>query len=165
MAQSGSAPNLFFLFAAVVILSLNLAQSQTSIGFEKANYTFAEDNGFHSVHLIKRSNGGPQQRFSIEFQVVPESARLGEPSDGGDFVYSPSGGVVHMRTTQDRGSIQFFLFDDTKPEYNESILLTSSVARGSPSFQCNLDDGCYQSTRIIIVDNDGRLACLTIFNQ
>ena len=157
MAQFGSAPNLFFLFAAVVILSLNLnpAQSQTSIGFEKANYVFAEDNGFHSVSLIKKSDGPSQQRFSIEFHVLTESAQFGEPSDGGDYVYSPSGRVVHM--SQDRRSIQFFLFDDTTPEYNESILLTSSVARGSSSFQCNLDDGCYQSTTIIIVDNDGRL--------
>ena len=154
MAQSGG---VFFLLVGVAILPLNPAHSQISIGFEKANYIFAEDNGFHSVHLIKRSNGGPQQRFSIEFQVVPESARFGEPSDGGDFVYSPSGKVVHMETSQDMVSIVFFVFDDTKPEYNESILLTSSVARGSPSFECSEDDGCFQSTRIIIVDNDGRL--------
>ena len=164
MAQSRSAPNLIFLFAAVVILSLNPARSQTVIGFEKASYIFAEDNGFHSVSLIKKSDGPSQQGFSIEFHVLPESAQLGEPSDGGDFVYSPSGRVVHMEPSQDRGSIDFFIFDDTKPEYNESILLTSSVAHGSPSFQCSEDDGCFQSTRIIFVDNDGRLRCLTKFN-
>jgi len=84
------------LFAAVAIISLNSAQSQTSIGFEKANYMFAEEGDFLSVHLIKRSNGASQQRFSIEFHVLPESAQLGEPSNGGDFIYSPSERVVHM---------------------------------------------------------------------
>jgi len=160
MAQSGSALSHFSLFTAVAILSLNPGQSQISIGFEKANYVFAEDGGFHSVHLIKRCNGASWQRFSIEFHVLPESAQFGKPQDG-DFVYFPSGRIVHMEPTQDRVSIDFLIFDDTKPEYNESILLTFSVARGSPSFECSYDGGCFQSTRIIIVDNDGKLAYLT----
>ena len=68
---------------------------------------FAEEDAFHSIHLIKKPNGASRQKFSIEFHVLPESAQFGEPSNGGDFVHSPSEKVVHMQPSQDRVSIDF----------------------------------------------------------
>ena len=151
MACSVNALIFGLLFAAVTITLLTPALSQISIGFEKENYVYTEANSFHVINLVKRPAGGTSQRFLIGIQVLPESAQL-------DVDLSFSGLAPPLAMDSDKTSLSFYIFDDQKVEYNESILLISSVAHGSPSFECKKEDGCYRYTRITIVDNDGKLA-------
>lgn len=141
------------LFAAVTIALLTPAQSQITIGFEKENYAYNEVTSFHMINLVKKSAGGTSQRFLIGIQVVPETALLDV-----DLSFSGLAPPLAMDSDKNQTSLFFYIFDDQKVEYNETILLISSVAPGSPYFECKKEDGCYRSTRITIVDNDGKLA-------
>ena len=156
------------LFAAVTITLLTPALSQISIGFEKENYVYTEANSFHVISLVKRPAGGTSQRFLIGIQVVHESAKIGV-----DLSFPESVSSLTLTTTlsmdpdEHNTSLSFYVFDDQIAEYNESILLISSIAPGSPYFECNKQDGCFQSMRIILVDNDGKPTGLynIIFNN
>ena len=141
------------LFAAVAIALLTPAQSQISIGFEKENYVYTEVTSFHVINLIKKSAGGTSQRFLIGIQVVSESAEVDV-----DLSFSGLASPLAMDSDKNQTSLFFYIYDDQKVEFNETILLISSVAPDSPYFECKKEDGCYQSTRITIVDNDGKLA-------
>ena len=157
MAWSVNAVILGLLFAAVTITLLTPALSQISIGFEKENYVYTEANSFHVINLIKRPTGGTSQRFLIGIQVVHVSAKIGV-----DLSFSGSLSSLTMTTTlsmdpdEHNTSLSFYIFDDQRVEFNETTLLISSVAPGSPYFECNRQDGCFLSTRIILVDNDGK---------
>ena len=153
MAWAGSAAVVLLLFAAVTITLLTPAQSQISIGFEKENYVYTETNSFHVINLVKRPAGGTSQQFLIGIQVVPESAQLDI-----DLSFSGLFPPLAMDSDKNKTSLSFYIFDDQTVELNETILLMSSVALGSPHFECKKEDGCYQSTRMTIVDNDGKLA-------
>ena len=153
MAQS---TELFILlFTVYVVAIISPGQSQVSIGFERAKYSFAEDSGLHVVYLTKRHGSrGSWQTFSIHLEVekLPESAQLGR-----DFSISGSDGSVStfvMAPHEQRIPVIIHIRGDTIPEYNESFWLRCSMARGSTPFQCNTNDGCFQSTEIEIVDND-----------
>ena len=152
MAWSGSAAVVLLLFAAVTITLQTQGLSQISIGFEKENYVYTEANTFHVINLVKRPAGGTSQRFLIGIQVVPESAQLDV-----DLSFSGLFPPLAMNSDKNKTSLSFYIFDDQTVEYNETILLISSVAPGSPNFECKKEDGCYRSTRITIVDNDGKL--------
>ena len=153
MAWSVNAIILGLLFAAVTITLLTPAQSQISIGFEKENYVYTEANTFHVINLVKRPAGGTSQRFLIGIQAVPESAQLDV-----DLSFSGLAPLLAMDADKNKTSLSFYIFDDKTVDYNETILLIPSVAPGSPYFKCKKEDGCYRSTRITIVDNDGKLA-------
>ena len=153
MAWSVNAVILGLLFAAVTIALLTPAQSQITIGFEKENYVYNEVTSFHVINLVKRFAGGTSQRFLIGIQVVSESAELDV-----DLSFSGLAPPLAMDSDKNQTSLFFYIFDDQKVEFNETILLISSVAPGSPYFECKKEDGCYRSTRITIVDNDGKLA-------
>ena len=153
MACSVNALIFGLLFAAVTTTLLPPALSQISIGFEKENYVYTEANSFHVISLVKRPAGGTSQRFLIGIQVLPESAQLDV-----DLSFSGLAPPLAMDSDKKKTSLSFYIFDDQKVEYNESILLISSVAHGSPYFKCKKEDECYRSTRITIVDNDGKLA-------
>ena len=180
MAWSVSAVTLVLLFATVTITLLTPALSQSgigfegsasipliySIGFEKENYVYTEANSFHVINLVKRPAGGTSQRFLIGIQVVPESAQLDvDLSLSGSSTLSTT---LAMDSDKNKTSLSFYIFDDQTVEFNETILLISSVAPGGPHFVCKKEDGCYRSTRITIVDNDGKqnacskLKCSTI---
>ena len=150
MSRSVNAVIFGLLFVAVTITLLTPAQSQISIGFEKENYVYTEANSFHVINLVKRPAGGTSQRFLVGIQVVPETAQL-------DVDLSFSGLTPPLAMDSDKTSLSFDIFDDQTVEYNETILLISSVAPGGPYFVCKKEDGCYRSTRITIVDNDGKL--------
>ena len=154
MEWSASAAVLL-LFAAVIIALLTPAQSQISIGFERENYVYNEVTSFHVINLVKfkRPADDISQRYLIGIQVVPESAQLDV-----DLSFSGLAPPLAMDSDKNETSLFFYIFDDEKAEFNESILLISSVAHGSPYFECKKEDGCYRSTRITIVDNDGKLA-------
>ena len=164
MVWSGSAAAVLLLSAAVAITLLTPAQCQITIGFEKENYAYTEDTSLHMINLIKRPAGGTSQRFIIGIQVVPESVKVGV-----DLSFSGSVSSLTLTTTlsmdpdEHNTSLSFYIFDDQRVEYNESILLISSVAPGSPYFECNKQDGCFQSSRIILVDNDGKLMGLYMY--
>ena len=151
MACSVNAVIFGLLFAAVIITLPTPAQSQISIGFEKENYVYTEANSFHVINLIKRPAGGTSQWFLIGIQVVPESAQLDV-----DLSFFGSSTLSTTLAMDSDASLSFYIFDDQKVEFNETILLISSVAPGSPYFECKKEDGCHQSTRITIVDNDGK---------
>ena len=153
MAWSVNAVILGLLFAAVTIALLTPAQSQITIGFEKENYVYNEVTSFRVINLVKRFAGGTSQRFLIGIQVVPESAELDV-----DLSFSGLAPPLAMDSDKNQTSLFFYIYDDQEAEFNESILLISSVAPGSPYFECKKEDGCYRSTRITIVDNDGKLA-------
>ena len=166
MEWSGSAAVLL-LFAAVAITFLTPAQcqisigfekekSQTSIGFEKANYAYNELTSSFELNVINLVKTGPANNasFLIGIQVEYESAERDV-----DLSFSQLASPLAMDSDKNETSLFFYIYDDEKAEFNESILLISSVAPGSPSdFECKKEDGCYQSTRITIVDNDGKLA-------
>ena len=164
MVWSGSAAAVLLLSEAVAITLLTPAQCQITIGFEKENYVYTEDMSFHMINLVKRPAGGTSQRFLIGIQVVPESVKVGV-----DLSFSGSVSSLTLTTTLSMDpdghntSLSFYIFDDQRVEYNESILLISSVAPGSPYFECNKQDGCFQSSRIILVDNDGKLMGLYMY--
>ena len=153
MACSVNAVILGLLFAAVTITLQSQALSQISIGFEKENYVYTEANSFHVINLVKRPAGHTSQRFLVGIQVVPESAQLDV-----DLSFSGLAPLLAMDSDKNKTSLFFYIFDDQMVEFYESILLISSVASGSPYFECKKEDGCYQSTRITIVDNDGKMA-------
>ena len=163
MACSVNAIILGLLFAAVTITLQTQTVSQISIGFEKENYVYTEANSKHVINLVKRPAGDTSQRFLIGIQVVPESAQLDV-----DLSFSCLAPPLAMDSDKNKTSLSFYIFDDQMVEYNETILLISSVAPGGPYFKCKEEDGCYQSTRITIVDNDGKqnacskLKCSTI---
>ena len=125
---------------------------------------YTEDTSFHMINLVKRS-AGASQRFLIGIKAVPEGVKVGV-----DLSFSGSVSSLTLTTTlsmdpdEHNTSLFFYIFDDQRVEYNESILLISSVAPGSPYFECNKQDGCFQSSRIILVDNDGKLMGLYIYN-
>ena len=165
MEWSGSAAVLL-LFAAVAITFLTPAQcqisigfekekSQTSIGFEKANYAYNELTSSFELNVINLVKTGPANNtsFLIGIQVEYESAERDV-----DLSFSQLASPLAMDSDKNETSLFFYIYDDEKAEFNESILLISSVAPGSPYFECKKEDGCYQSTRITIVDNDGKLA-------
>ena len=164
MVWSGSAAAVLLLSEAVAITLLTPAQCQITIGFEKENYVYTEDTSFHMINLVKRPAGGTSQRFLIGIQVVPESVKVGV-----DLSFSGSVSSLTLTTTlsmdpdEHNTSLSFYIFDDQRVEYNESILLISSVAPGSPYFECKKQDGCFQSSRIILVDNDGKLMGLYMY--
>ena len=85
--------------------------------------------------------------------MVPETALLDV-----DLSFSGLAPPLAMDSDKNQTSLSFYIFDDQEAEFNETILLISSVAPGSPYFECKKEDGCYRSTRITIVDNDGKLA-------
>jgi len=151
MEWSASAAVLL-LFAAVIIALLTPAQSQISIGFERENYVYNEVTSFRVINLVKRPADDISQRYLIGIQVVPESAQLEV-----DLSFSGLAPPLAMDLDKNKISLSFYIFDDQEAEFNESILLISSVAPGSPYFECKKEDGCYRSTRITIVDNDGKL--------
>ena len=153
MACSVNAIILGLLFAAVTITLQTQTLSQISIGFEKENYVYTEANSFHVINLIKRPAGGTSQRFLVGIQVVPESAQLDV-----DLSFSGLAPPLAMDPNKNKTSLSFYIFDDQTVEFYETTLLISSVAPGSPHFECKKEDGCFQSTRITIVDNDGKLA-------
>ena len=164
MACSVNAVTLVLLFAAVTITLLTPALSQSgigfegsalipliySIGFEKEDYVYTEANSFHVINLVKRPGGGISQRFLIGIQVVPESAHLDV-----DLSFSGSSTLSTTMAMDSDASLSFYIFDDQKVEFNETILLIFSSS-WCPYFECKKEDGCYQSTRITIVDNDGK---------
>ena len=152
MEWSASAAVLL-LFAAVIIALLTPAQSQISIGFERENYVYNEVTSFRVINLVKRPADDISQRYLIGIQVVPESAQLEV-----DLSFSGLAPPLAMDLDKNKISLSFYIYDDQEAEFNESILLISSVAPGSPYFECKKEDGCYRSTRITIVDNDGKLA-------
>ena len=158
MAQSVCVVNFVPLFAAVAIALLTPAQSQISIGFKNENYVYNEDDSVHMINLVKRPAGGTSQRFLIGIQAVPESAQLDVDLSFSESV-SSSNLVTTLAMDSDKNqiSLSFHILDDQKVEYNETILLMSSVAPGGPRFECKKEDGCYRSTRITIVDNDSKL--------
>ena len=151
MACSVNAIILGLLFAAVTITLQTQTLSQISIGFEKENYVYTEANSKHVINLVKRPAGDTSQRFLIGIQVVPESAQLDV-----DLSFSGLAPPLAMDSDKNKTSLSFYIFDDQMVEFNETILLISSVAPGSPYFKCKEEDGCYRSTRITIVDNDGK---------
>ena len=151
MEWSASAAVLL-LFAAVIIALLTPAQSQISIGFERENYVYNEVTSFRVINLVKRPADDISQRYLIGIQVVPESAQLEV-----DLSFSGLAPPLAMDLDKNKISLSFYIYDDQEAEFNESILLISSVAPGSPYFECKKEDGCYRSTRITIVDNDGKL--------
>ena len=153
MAWFANAVILGLLFAAVTIALLTPAQSQITIGFEKENYVYNEVTSFRVINLVKRPAGGTSQRFLIGIQVVPESAELDV-----DLSFSGLAPPLAMDSDKNQTSLSFYIYDDQEAEFNETILLISSVAPGSPYFECKKEDECYRSTRITIVDNDGKLA-------
>ena len=151
MEWSASAAVLL-LFAAVIIALLTPVQSQISIGFERENYVYNEVTSFHVINLVKRPADDISQRYLIGIQVVPESAQLEV-----DLSFSGLAPPLAMDSDKNKISLSFYIYDDQEAELNESILLISSLAPGSPYFECKKEDECYRSTRITIVDNDGKL--------
>ena len=113
---------------------------------------YNEVTSFRVINLVKRPADDISQRYLIGIQVVPESAQLEV-----DLSFSGLAPPLAMDSDKNKISLSFYIFDDQEAEFNESILLISSVAPGSPHFECKKKDECYRSTRITIVDNDGKL--------
>ena len=124
------------------------------VGFETNGYSFNESDGHITIALIKFNNGRTEQNISGRARLIYDMDGL-EP--GNDLIFEHN--LLNTRSVSDftippeqqAMTFSFTINDDDIPEKNENLNLVVSLS----GFRCRLSDGCYRTTSITIVDNDG----------
>ena len=117
------------------------------IGFESNSYIVQESTDVLTVHIVKFPAGRPSEQ---DFELLLETTALSPFFIQSLDLENPVPEMISFPADQQRIAIQLRIVDDSIPENREAFELAISDGIG-----CRLAPGCFETTIVMIVDNDG----------
>ena len=135
-------------------MSLYCFHTGISIGFLKGEYTFSEEGDTH--HTVTVTKNRPTEQTFFISTIIQRQSGLKAAVVGKDM--SVDNRDHSFRPDEDSLTVVFEIFDDAIPEGTEAFQIISSGIshEKNPDFDCDVAEGCFTSTLIVIYDNDGK---------
>ena len=110
--------------------------------------------------LINKSRVS-EQTFLVQIEISTLNSPFGQSATrGADFQTGLPGMstvVIRLPPYQPNALFSYQILGDNTPENQEVFQLSVTPAIGSPTFTCNVANGCFQQLEVVIVDDDGEL--------
>ena len=145
-------------FLLVIAFSFSLPSAAIEIGFTVPRINHTEQ--FAQYDTIINKSLVSEQTFEVQIRIVSPTSHIGQRAiQGEDFDIGAVNGMVIQRLTPREQVIHFAyrIIEDNTPENQEVFQLSVTPVINTPSFGCNITNGCYQQIEIVIEDNDGGL--------
>ena len=108
--------------------------------------------------LINKSHAS-EQTFFVQFEISTLNSPFGQSATrSADFRTTTLPGmstVLRLEPSEANVIFSYLIIGDDIPENQEVFQLSVTPAIDSPTFTCNVANGCFQQLEVVIVDDDG----------
>ena len=129
------------------------------IGFTQQRIFHTEE--FRQFDVLINKSRASEQTFFVQFEISTLNSPFGQSATrGADFQTGrPGMSTVLLRLPpyQPNALFSYRIIGDNSPENQEVFQLSVTPDIGSPTFTCNVANGCFQQLEVVIVDDDGEL--------
>ena len=108
--------------------------------------------------LINKSRAS-EQTFYVQVELITLNSPFGQSATRGEDFQISGAAILLLRLqpSQPNRLFAYQIIGDNVPEYQEVFQLSVTPAIDSPTFTCNVANGCFQQLEVVIVDDDGEL--------